>query len=128
MNWIYQNWLWILVGVGALLFFSRARGMHGCGMGHSGHNHQDGRDHEAPPAAGNRPGYLFDPVSRRDFAAGSAPISSVHGGRAYYFESRENREAFEADPEKYLAGAPSYEPAGSPRDFERQRSRRRHGC
>jgi YHS domain-containing protein len=38
----------------------------------------------------------------------------IYGGRAFYFESRDNRDAFEADPEKYVAGMPfSGEPVGA---------------
>lgn len=65
----------------------------------------------------------FDPVSRRAVTVGSAPISMVYQGRAYYFESRENRDAFEADPKKYLAESPAGQPIGSA-----DRPRRRRGC
>lgn len=71
---------------------------------------------------------LFDPVSGRAFADGSTPISSIYRGRAYYFETRENRDVFESNPEKYLAGASA---AGQPIVAEntyRERPRRRRGC
>lgn len=49
MEWLSQNWLWIVFAVGALWFFSRARhgGLAGgcCGMAHEG-------PHEAPKAQG----------------------------------------------------------------------------
>ena len=45
---------------------------------------------------------LFDPVSGRMLPAATA-IASVHRGRVYYFEDRANRDAFETEPEKYLA-------------------------
>ncbi len=32
-------------------------------------------------------------------------LTSVHGGRIYYFGSKENRERFEASPEAYAARA-----------------------
>ena len=47
---------------------------------------------------------LIDPVSRRTVSA-EAAIASVHQGRIYHFEDRSSRDAFEAEPEKYLAGA-----------------------
>lgn len=76
----------------------------------------------------NPSGTLFDPVSGRAVAAGSMPISSIHRGRAYYFESRENRDAFESNPEKYLVGsAATGQPIGSG-DADRERPRRRRGC
>ena len=54
--------------------------------------------------AASLPGPLFDPVSRQALPA-DAPVSSVHQGHAYYFESRENRDEFENNPAKYLAGS-----------------------
>lgn len=70
----------------------------------------------------------FDPVSRRAVAAGGTPISAVYQGLAYYFESRENRDAFESNPDKYLAGSSA---GGQPIGAERaptDRPRRRGGC
>ena len=124
MEWLAQNWIWIVFGIGVLLLMTRARG---CGMGRSSGRHGDGESRDAvPPAIGNRPGNLFDPVSRRSFSAGGIPISSVYQGRAYYFENRENRDAFEADPQKFLAGNDSLgEPVGTEHDHAQ---RRRHGC
>jgi YHS domain-containing protein len=70
----------------------------------------------------------FDPVSRRAVALGGKPISAVYQGRAYYFENRENRDAFENDPEKYLADSPvGGQPVASER-AETDRPRRRRGC
>lgn len=70
------------------------------------------------------PQAAFDPVSRRAVTVGGAPVSTVFQGRAYYFESRENRDAFEANPEKYLAGSP----AASQLIGSADRPRRRRGC
>lgn len=70
----------------------------------------------------------FDPVSRRSVAPGGTTISAVYQGRAYYFESRENRDAFESNPESYLAGSPV---GGQPIDAARSpadQPRRRRGC
>ena len=129
MQWLAQNWLWIVLVIGGLFLFTRKGGMSGRGIRRSGSQRRsDGRWEIAPPAAGNRPGNLFDPVSRRAFAAGATPVSAVFGGRAYYFESRENRDAFEANPEKYLAAlAGTDQIIEADRDADRPR-RRRGGC
>lgn len=47
----------------------------------------------------------FDPVSQHTIMFGT-PISALYRERVYYFENCENRDAFECDPEKYLAGSP----------------------
>ena len=79
-------------------------------------------DRDGEPAA------LIDPVSRRTVTAGSS-IASVHQGRIYHFEDRNNRDAFEAEPEKYLAGAQALigqevNPAAKPD----KTSHKGHGC
>jgi YHS domain-containing protein len=69
----------------------------------------------------------FDPVSRHTVILDETPISAIYQGRAYYFERRENRDAFETNPGKYLAGSPM---AGCPigaRDAPTDRPRRRGG-
>ena len=74
------------------------------------------------------PQSTVDPVSQRAVALAGTPISAVYQGRAYYFESRENRDAFESNPGKYLAGSPA---AGQPIETEQPRTyrpRRRGGC
>jgi YHS domain-containing protein len=127
MEWLGQNWLWIVLAVGAFFFMTR---MGGCGMGRSSSHHRndDDRRDAVSPAPGNRPGNLFDPVSGHGFFASGAPISTVYHGRAYYFENRENRDSFEAAPEKYLASMPvSGDPIGTDRESDRPRQRR-HGC
>ena len=43
MEWLSQNWIWIVVAIGALWFFSRMR--HGGMMGGCGHD----MAHEGPP-------------------------------------------------------------------------------
>ena len=73
-------------------------------------------------------GELFDPVSQRMLPAATA-IASVHQGRIYYFEDRANRDAFESEPEKYLAG--SHQAIGQPVDApskSSERSHQGHGC
>jgi YHS domain-containing protein len=71
---------------------------------------------------------LFDPVSQRMLPAATA-IASVHQGRIYYFEDCANRDAFETEPEKYLAGSHQAigQPVGSPGKSS-ERSHRGHGC
>ena len=130
MNWLAQNWVWIAIGVGFLFLMTRMGGMGGCGMGHSSssrHSHEGGND-TAPPAAGNRPGNLFDPVSGHTFVPAATPLSAVYRGRAYYFETRENRDAFEANSEQYAAAAPGAGQAIGAEDAYHERPRRRGGC
>lgn len=128
MNWLYQNWIWIVLVIGGFFLMARLGGMGRYGAGRSaGHRH--GTSNDNPPAArGPGPDTAFDPVSRHVLASGGDAISSVYRGRAYYFESRENRDAFESNPEKYLAGTAS---AGEIIEADRRverRGRRRHGC
>lgn len=129
MQWLAQNWLWILLGLGALYFFTRRHGMRGYGMnrGYSHRQYEQNDDYAPPPAAESRPESLSDPVSGQTFSPGSSTVSTVYRGRAYYFASRENRDAFEADPEKYIASAPA---AGQSleSDTYRRPHRRRRGC
>ena len=70
----------------------------------------------------------FDPVSRRAVALGGAPISAVYQGQAYYFETRENRDAFETSPDKYLAGLAKAGQAIGPAPTSQDRPRRHRGC
>lgn len=109
MDWLSQNWIWIAVAIGGVFLFSRM-GVGGCGIGTCGMGRSMGGSRgngiNGPPVErGTGPGNTFDPVSQHPLPAGAA-ISSVYQGRAYYFESRENRDAFESDPEKYLAASP----------------------
>ena len=71
---------------------------------------------------------VFDPVSRRAVALGGTPVSAVYQGRAYYFESRENRDVFEGNPVKYLAGFPAAGQAIGSDAASAERPRRRGGC
>ncbi|WP_371349173.1 hypothetical protein [Ancylobacter sp. IITR112] len=124
MDWIFQNWIWIALAIGALFFMTR---MGGHGMGRSVH-HNHGTAQDRPPSDGGAGSRLvIDPVSRQPIS-GSPSISSVYRDRAYYFASRENREAFEAAPEKYLTGmAASGQAVDNQRDDEHPH-RHRHGC
>jgi YHS domain-containing protein len=70
---------------------------------------------------------LVDPVSQRMLPAATA-IASVHQGRIYYFEDRANRDAFETDPEKYLAASQAIGlPIAAP-DKSSEHSHQVHGC
>lgn len=44
MEWITQNWVWILVGIGLVWFMSRGH----AGMGCCGGGHSHGGDKESP--------------------------------------------------------------------------------
>lgn len=133
MNWLSENWLWIVLLVGGYFLMTRM-GMGGCGVGHShGHSHAAGghgssgahngaHDHAAGPVT------LFDPVSQHMLPAETA-IASVHHGHVYYFEDRTNRDAFEAEPEKYLAGAqPTIGQEIAASAAQANQNHRHHGC
>ena len=130
MEWLSENWTWILLLVGGYSLMSRM-GM-GCGMGHShgdshtggehgGRTHNGGHDHAAEPVK------LFDPVSQHMLPAETA-IASVHQGHVYYFEDRANRDAFETEPEKYLAGAPPIGQKIVADGAQEKKAHRAHGC
>jgi YHS domain-containing protein len=68
-----------------------------------------------------------DPVSHQRLPADPA-VPTVYHGRAYYFESRENRETFESDPDKYLAGSPALGQVLGANPTPAGKQRRRGGC
>ena len=127
MNWLAQNWIWVAVAVGGFFLMTRMHGMGGmggCGGGH-GTNGRGDSTTTPPDASGADPGTTIDAVSGHALPAGGSAASTVFRGQAYYFESRANRDAFESDPERYLAAAPlagrALAPAGD-------RPHRHHGC
>jgi len=135
MTWLSENWAWLAIAIGGFLLMTRMHGMGmGCGMagGHSGSSHdtqpdQAGGgitiDHDTTANLG--PGGAIDPVSRRQVSTEAAPVSSAYGGLLYWFESRANRDAFEREPDKYLAdGTVSGQPADTPHGS----AHRPHGC
>lgn len=98
MNWVSENWIWLVFVIG-ILFMMRRGGM-GCGMGHvrSGRGESTGgHEHGEPPAT------TSDPVSG-EAVDSAAAVRLVYRGRIYRFASRENRDRFEAEPERYAAG------------------------
>ena len=107
MEWLTQNWIYLLLLAGVIVFM-RFGGM-GCGFGgrhaHPAHGpkRQGAEDTpiESPPPT--------DPVSRHAVDPTTA-VATMYQGRAYYFESRENRDRFEAAPQTY-AGPASGEPS-----------------
>ncbi len=57
-DWIGANWIWLLLGIGVIVFFVRRGGM-GCGMAGHSHDAQDAADGQLPPSAaggGTEPG------------------------------------------------------------------------
>jgi len=123
MEWLTQNWFWLAIAIAAFFLMHR---MHAHRIGHAiGHGH--GGSHNSPPAdRAEETGPPVDPISHRPVSSGNVPISAVYRGRAFYFESRENQEAFESDPAKYLEGESAAGPHGEAEQGHRQH--RRHGC
>jgi YHS domain-containing protein len=99
MDWLSQNWVYLLLLLGVVFFM--ARGGMGCGMSsHRGHAHREGGGQDDARARTS----ATDPVSGRPVDERAA-VATVYQGSNYYFESRENRDRFEAAPEKYAKQA-----------------------
>lgn len=103
MQWLSQNWIWIVFAAGMFLLMWRG------GRGHA----YSGTDQISDPD--NRP---KDPTSGERVNPESA-VNSMYQGRLYYFASRENREKFETSPAEYASAADGHD------DGHRHR---RHGC
>ena len=102
MEWLSQNWVYLLALAGVV--FMMTRGGMGCGMGshrgrsergQGGHGSGDRDDGQASTPT-------TDPVSGRPVDP-QAAVATVYRGRNYYVESRENRDRFEAAPGHYAA-------------------------
>jgi YHS domain-containing protein len=93
MEWLTQNWLWIVVAIGFFLLMQRARS-----FGQHGAVRASGRGPAPPEAA-------LDPVSGNAVRTDTA-LTTTHGGRVFYFESAETRQRFEVEPERFAASAP----------------------
>lgn len=113
MQWLAQNWIWILLVVG--FFFMMRRGGRGGGM--NSHDHHGG-DTQHSAEENKSVATATDPVNNATLDAAVA-LTSVYRGKTYYFASAENRAIFEAKPEQY-AGADQPDP--------QQHKTHRHGC
>jgi YHS domain-containing protein len=113
--WLWQNWGWVVLGIGAILYFRAATrgpagGRNGHGIIDGGHG---GRHFGAMGAAGGAGPRLgpstsvgasraaVDPVDGGAVRTTSA-FTCLYAGRIYYFSSCENRERFEAAPWQYV--------------------------
>ncbi len=112
MEWLAQNWIWIVFILG--IFLLMRRGGIGCGIGHGGHSHHS---HDSADRMDKTDGGPRDPVSGEPVNPETAVNSSYHG-RLYYFASRENRDKFEASPAQYASASVS----------EGGHRHHRHGC
>jgi YHS domain-containing protein len=97
MEWLSQNWIWIVLVAG--IFFMLRRGGMACGMGHGGarRDNSTGSNERREP-----PNITKDPVSGQVLDQASA-VTSFYRGRVYYFASPQNRDRFEAEPGRYAA-------------------------
>jgi YHS domain-containing protein len=122
MDWLGQNWIWVVVAIAVFAMMARRR------SGHPQHAHgseagserMDGHEHGAPSPG--TPAEATDPVSGKSLRADHA-LSSVYAGRVFYFESPDTRQRFEADPERFARNATGVPLAGGAAP-----SHRHHGC
>lgn len=116
MDWLTQNWIYLLLLVGVFLFL-RFSGM-GCGF--AGRRARPAHGPDDPQGADTpvQSAAAADPVSRRMVDPKTA-VATIYQGHAYYFESRENRDRFEAAPDRY---------AGAPRDQSKGAGHHKGGC
>lgn len=136
MNWVIQNWPWVVLVLGALWLLRRwvSHGEQG-----RGHLRGDGaaaadlgpgggvaRVDEESTAQTSAPTLAIDAVTRKDVSPEHA-LTSIYRGRVYYFETAESRQRFEASPEQYARPALGYPLSSPQRAIEERRSRRR-GC
>lgn len=113
MQWLAQNWIWILLVVG--FFFMMRRG--GCGGGTNRQDRQGG-DTQHSTAEDKSAAAATDPVNLATLDT-TVALTSVYRGKTYYFASAENRAIFEAKPEQY---------AGSDQPDPHQHKTHRHSC
>lgn len=126
MDWLSQNWIWLPLVAGGAFLMMRIGGSC-CGMGQSMSQSQGNGNSAGGAGPGAGPTTTFDPVSGHPLPAGGT-ISTVYQGRAYYFESRENRDTFESDPAKYLAGSSAVGETIGSKGASMAQAQRRHGC
>ncbi|MDE3022918.1 MAG: DUF2933 domain-containing protein [Pseudomonadota bacterium] len=95
------------------------------GMGHSKNHSQGGKEQTLNQEVNS--GGKIDPVSQHLLPTDTF-ISSIYHNRAYYFENRENRDAFESNPEKHLTEAPLIGQQMESSGTFTQRSKQGRGC
>lgn len=98
MEWLIQNWGSLLLLAVVLIFLSRRGGM-GCGIGGHATRESSRPSDDVKSSADSPP---IDPVSGESVSRDTA-LTSAYRGRIYYFSSRENRDTFEAAPDKFAA-------------------------
>lgn len=138
MDWLAQNWLWIVLIVAAAYFFlghrrgPRSYGHHGypgssgaSGAGQGGY--EGGGTSGEPPQQTGRVTSAIDPVTRKDVSTATA-FTSVYRGRIYYFETAESRQRFEASPEQYAREELGHLTGQAGNSSEQHHSRHRGGC
>ena len=144
MNWLAQNWVWVLIGIAVAWFLLRGSshsGRHGGllgGLGHGGHGgllggmgHGRHGGHGTPSGepdtrpADSAPEAAVDPVGGQAVRTAQA-LTSVYQEKIYYFASKENRDRFEAAPQEYARKAVGH--PVRPAEAAYERPRRRGGC
>jgi YHS domain-containing protein len=104
MTWLAENWVVLLLVLGALVFLLRRAGVGRSFAGRRSH-------HRISPEVDWS---STDPVSGEPVAPDGA-LMARHGGRVYRFASRDTLERFESDPERYIrGGAGRHGPGTSP--------------
>lgn len=103
MDWLSQNWSSLLLFAVVLAFLARRGGL-GCGMGAGGPRRG------ADPGTERKEAAPVDPVSGQAVSPETA-LTSAYRGCIYYFGTKENRETFEADPERYARADHGHEPS-----------------
>lgn len=143
MNWLAQNWIWILLGLAVLVVLvvlgrGRFHGRGGLSHHGSGGAHYGGGGYSAatgPQGSGHgdqhsqhpeQPGLAIDPVTRQDVSTAAA-LTSIYQGRIYYFTSAESRQRFEASPAQYAREGLGHS-LGPAQSTEPPPRRRRGGC
>jgi YHS domain-containing protein len=137
MGLMSTSWLLIAIAVGVAIYLFRRRSSATSGrqttdfrnlLGGPRQGGHDGRAGDgvqpASGSSGDAPEAAIDPVSGEPLATARA-LTSLHQGRVYYFANRENRERFEASPEKYAGKVAGHAVPGSDAQHEQQH---RHGC
>lgn len=129
MQWLAQNWPWVVIAVVAGLFLlDRARRYRFDGLGaEGGHGH---RSRHGSPVPEDAQGHghastTIDPVSGKPVNTDRA-LTTYHGGRVYFFENDANRRRFEAAPDRFARNAKAAGSASSTPSTHR--AHRRHGC